>query len=176
MLLSEGAYTPVSMLRAREPQHREHYQIEFDTRVRDDSCICHSANPWANIVSSPIGRVRNIYRSRRNPRRTTQGEIVIKHIVMWNVRGESPAKKAEAANLVKSAFEDLNGKISGMRKLEIGIDISRIDYACDVVLYSEFDSREALQAYATHPEHLRVRDEVAGVRTDRYQVDYATSE
>ncbi len=95
---------------------------------------------------------------------------------MWNVRGESPAQKAEAADLVKRAFEDLNGKIAGMRTLEIGVDISHIDYACDVVLYSEFDSREALRAYANHPEHLRVRDELAGVRTDRYQVDYATSE
>jgi hypothetical protein len=59
-----------------------------------------------------------------------------------------------------------------MHKLEIGIDVSRIDDACDVVLYSEFDSLASLQAYATHPEHLRVRDELAGVRTSRYQVNY----
>lgn len=97
---------------------------------------------------------------------------MVKHIVMWNVRGESPEQKIEAANLVKRTFEALNGKIPGMRRLEIGIDISRIDYACDVVLYSEFDSHEALQAYATHPEHLRVRDELVGVRTSRHQVDY----
>lgn len=97
---------------------------------------------------------------------------MIKHIVMWNVRGETPEQKAEAANLVKRAFEGLNGKIPGMSKLEIGIDVSRIDYACDVVLYSEFESHEALKAYATHPEHLRVRDELAGVRTSRHQVDY----
>jgi Stress responsive A/B Barrel Domain len=59
-----------------------------------------------------------------------------------------------------------------MLKIEIGIDISRIDYACDIVLYSEFDSRESLEAYATHPGHLRVRDELMGVRTSRHQVDY----
>lgn len=97
----------------------------------------------------------------------------IKHIVMWDLRGESSEEKAAAANQVKHAFEGLNGKIPGLIKLEIGIDFSRIDYACDVVLYSEFDSREALQAYATHPEHLRVRDELAGVRVSRHQVDYA---
>ena len=49
----------------------------------------------------------------------------------------------------------MHGKIPGMLKIETGIDISRIDYACDIVLYSEFDSRESLEAYATHPEHLR---------------------
>lgn len=97
---------------------------------------------------------------------------MIKHIVMWNVRGTLPEEKAEAANRVKEAFEGLNGKIPGMSRLEIGIDVSRIDYACDVVLYSEFVDRNALEAYATHPEHLRVRDELAGVRISRHQVDY----
>jgi hypothetical protein len=100
---------------------------------------------------------------------------VFKHIVMWNVRGETPAQKSDAANLIKSAFENLSGKIPGMLKLEIGIDVSRIDYACDVVLYSEFDSNESLQAYASHPEHLRVRQELEGVRTSRHQVDFATA-
>ncbi|KVF47714.1 hypothetical protein WJ13_20610 [Burkholderia seminalis] len=59
-----------------------------------------------------------------------------------------------------------------MLKLEIGLDFSRIDYACDVVLVSEFESRESLHAYATHPEHLRVRDELVGLRISRHQVDY----
>lgn len=97
---------------------------------------------------------------------------MIKHIVMWNVRGESSEEKLASANIVKGAFESLNEKIPGMLKLEIGIDVSKIDYACDVVLYSEFASTEALQAYATHPEHLRVRDELAGLRIARHQVDY----
>lgn len=97
---------------------------------------------------------------------------MVKHIVMWNVRGVSPEQKAESANRVKRAFEALNGKIPGILKLEIGIDFSRVDYACDVVLYSEFESRDALSAYASHPEHLRVRDALAGVRINRHQVDY----
>jgi hypothetical protein len=97
---------------------------------------------------------------------------MVKHIVMWSVRGDTPEQKAESAGLVKGAFAGLNGKIPGLLKLKIGIDISRIDYACDVVLYSEFDSAEFLAAYAVHPEHLRVRDELAGVRISRHQADY----
>ncbi|MNP71052.1 Stress responsive A/B Barrel Domain protein [compost metagenome] len=54
------------------------------------------------------------------------------------------------------------------------MDFSRIDYACDVVLYSEFDSREALEAYASHPEHLRVKGELGSSRIARHQVDYRT--
>ena len=52
------------------------------------------------------------------------------------------------------------------------MDFSRVSYACDIVLYSEFDSRQALAAYANHPAHLKVRDEVEGMRISRHQVDY----
>ncbi|MBO9101660.1 MULTISPECIES: Dabb family protein [Rhizobium] len=97
---------------------------------------------------------------------------MIKHIVMWNVRGVTAAEKQEAAWKVKRKFEGLVGKVPGLRTLEIGIDISRISYACDVVLYSEFESEADLKGYAEHPAHLQVRNELEGVRTDRYQVDY----
>ncbi|MCD7107423.1 Dabb family protein [Rhizobium sp. DKSPLA3] len=97
---------------------------------------------------------------------------MIKHIVMWDVRGETPAEKQATARIIKSKFEALAGNIPGLRLLEIGIDISRISYACDVVLYSEFDSIEALDAYADHPAHHRVKAELEGLRIARHQVDY----
>jgi hypothetical protein len=97
---------------------------------------------------------------------------MIKHIVMWNVRGDTPEQKREAALFLKSRFEDLDGRIPGMQRLEVGLDTSGVDYACDVVLYTEFDTQEALDAYAIHPEHLRVRKEIGDLRIARYQVDY----
>ena len=98
---------------------------------------------------------------------------MIKHIVMWNVRGDTPEQKRAAVHFLKSRFEGLVGRIPGLRHLEIGVDTSRVDYACDVVLYTEFESQEALDAYASHPEHARVKRELADTRTARYQVDYA---
>jgi hypothetical protein len=97
---------------------------------------------------------------------------MIKHIVMWDVRGETADEKRSTALFVKETFETLVGKIPGMRKLEIGIDFSGIDYACDVVLYSEFDDIDALNGYAGHPEHLRVKAELGDCRIARHQVDY----
>jgi Stress responsive A/B Barrel Domain len=97
---------------------------------------------------------------------------MVKHIVMWNVRGETPEQKKEAAQLVKAAFESLSGKIPGLTTLEVGLDVSAVDYACDVVLYTEFESQESLDAYAFHPEHLRVKQIVGDVRIARHQVDY----
>lgn len=96
----------------------------------------------------------------------------IRHIVMWNVRGTDADSRARNIALLKSGFESLRGRVPGLLHLEVGIDESRVDYACDVVLLSEFDSREALAAYAQHPEHLRVRDALGDMRIARHQVDY----
>ena len=97
---------------------------------------------------------------------------MVKHIVMWDVRGNTPEQKKESAMLVKSAFESLSGKIPGLTKLEVGLDVSAVDYACDVVLYTEFETQESLDAYASHPEHLRVKQVVGDIRIARHQVDY----
>ena len=91
---------------------------------------------------------------------------------MWNIRADGPGGRAANIERLKRGFESLNGRIPGLLLLEIGVDTSGIDYACDVVLYSEFESQEALDAYATHPEHMRVRLELADLRTARHQVDY----
>ncbi|MFT5535516.1 MAG: hypothetical protein ACI802_003780 [Candidatus Paceibacteria bacterium] len=97
---------------------------------------------------------------------------MLKHIVMWALRGDSAEERAQAARFVKQKFEGLRGLVPGMQYLEIGVDSSRVDYAFDVVLYSEFDCQQSLDDYATHPEHLRVRNELGDLRIARHQVDY----
>jgi hypothetical protein len=101
---------------------------------------------------------------------------VIRHVVMWRLRAQSTDERRAACQLVKRAFESLRGHIPGMVHLEIGIDHSHVDYACDVVLMSDFETAEALSAYAMNPEHLRVRDELGDIRTHRYQVDFVIGE
>lgn len=97
---------------------------------------------------------------------------MIRHIVMWRLSGDTPEERLAARRLVKQSFEQLRGRIPGLLHLEVGIDTSAVDYACDVVLVTEFESQEALDAYAGHPEHLRVRQALGNLRTARYQVDY----
>ena len=102
----------------------------------------------------------------------TERDERVKHIVMWNLLASADGEKADAVEAVRSRFEALKGVIPGLLHIEIGVDFSRVSYACDVVLYSEFESTEALEAYASHPAHLKIRDELEGVRIARYQVDY----
>lgn len=97
----------------------------------------------------------------------------VHHIVMWNVRGETLQERRANSQRLRREFESLRGRIPGLLHLAVGVDESGVDYACDVVLVSVFDSQAALDAYATHPEHLRVRATLGDLRTARHQVDFS---
>ncbi len=99
----------------------------------------------------------------------------IRHIVMWRVAGATVEEKRTNVEAVKRGFESLRGAIPGMTHLEIGIDESRISYACDMVLVTDFESADALRTYADRPAHRSVRDALDGLRVERHQVDYPLS-
>ncbi len=73
---------------------------------------------------------------------------MVKHVVMWRLKDRTEGgSKKENASTVKQMFEDLNGKIPGMIKLEVGIDYAMSDASSCIVLYSEFVDEEALDGY-----------------------------
>ncbi|WP_354320357.1 Dabb family protein [Pseudacidovorax sp. 1753] len=88
----------------------------------------------------------------------------------WYIR--CPEDKKRNVEQLQHSFQSLRGRIPGLRHIEIGVDHSRVSYSCDVVLYSEVDSQAALDAYAEHPEHMRVKAELQNIRIARHQVDY----
>ncbi len=98
---------------------------------------------------------------------------MIKHIVVWKLkeRAEGSNKSANAAK-AKKLLEGLNGKIPGLLHLEVGIDFANTDSSADLVLYSEFDSKQSLEQYRNHPDHLRVAEFVSRIRSERQTVDY----
>lgn len=98
---------------------------------------------------------------------------MVKHIVCWKLKDEANGRsKAENARSIKEQLEGLNGKIPGLRHLEVGLDFLHSEESCDIVLYSEFDSKEALQTYASHPLHKAIMPFIAEARSERRVVDY----
>jgi len=98
---------------------------------------------------------------------------MIKHIVMWRLKDvANDSNKRENAIKLKNELESLKEKIKEIRRMEVGINVSLSDAAFDVVLYSEFDSLEALNAYQTHPEHKKIVGFVNQIRSERCVVDY----
>jgi hypothetical protein len=98
---------------------------------------------------------------------------MVKHIVFWRLKSDlSPAEREAALQRIKKGFEALPGKIPGLRTIEIGFDYGRGADAADIVLYSEFGTREDLAGYDTHPEHLALVPIVRDVRVEKRVVDY----
>ncbi|ULQ59593.1 Dabb family protein [Brucepastera parasyntrophica] len=98
---------------------------------------------------------------------------MLRHIVMWQFKEEAEGKtREENCRIVKDLLEALTPVVPSIRKLEVGINAYPSDSSADLVLISEFDSKEGLDAYVKHPEHLRVNDYVSKVRLMRTAVDY----
>ena len=96
---------------------------------------------------------------------------MISHTVMWKFKDEN---KEENMNTIVQSLMALykSGKIDGLRKMEIGKDVSHTDMSYDMVLLTEFDSMEALAAYKIHPDHVAISQFVKTVRTARAVVDF----
>ncbi|MBQ4110319.1 MAG: Dabb family protein [Clostridia bacterium] len=80
---------------------------------------------------------------------------MVKHIILWKLKEEYNNEKVKKD--IKNGLEGLYGKISGIT--EIKVQTEKLDSSnVDVMLYSVFESEEALKNYAVHPEHVKVAD------------------
>jgi quinol monooxygenase YgiN len=91
---------------------------------------------------------------------------MIKHIVMWKLKNEADAPH------FKAQLDSCSNLVAGMRCFEVAIRTPAREANCDVVLYSEFDSAEALAAYQNHPHHKQVAAGLGALRDTRSVLDY----
>ena len=94
---------------------------------------------------------------------------MVKHIVMWRMK---PEVTEEQIAEMKAQLEGLKGKIAELIDIEVGIDFQRKEASSDVSLFSVFNDEAGLNAYAIHPEHLKVVDFVKPLVAERRVVDY----
>lgn len=91
---------------------------------------------------------------------------MVKHIVLYNFK--EGVNKEEAIEIIRDALVPLVGQIPGLRHLEVNLTFQGMDYA----LYSEFDSREAMENYAIHPLHLAAKEKFFQFIGTRVAADY----
>jgi quinol monooxygenase YgiN len=96
---------------------------------------------------------------------------MVKHIVLWTFRGDR-GEKLENLRIAKQLLEGLKGKVPGIVRIEVGINLNPAPEAYDLALYSEFESLEALEGYQAHPEHRAAVDFLRKMRDRRAVVDY----
>ena len=76
--------------------------------------------------------------------------------------------KDAAVGLIASKLEPLVGQIPRLRHMEVRRCYAGVDYA----LYYEFESKEALTNYATHPAHLAAKEHFWNFLNTRVCADY----
>ena len=91
---------------------------------------------------------------------------MVRHIVLYMFK--EGVNKEEAIQVIHNALTPLVGQIPGLQHLEVKLTFNGMDYA----LYSEFESREALEAYAVHPLHLAAKEKFHHYIGTRVAADY----
>jgi hypothetical protein len=80
---------------------------------------------------------------------------MVKHIILWKLKDEFNTEETKLG--IKEGLEGLIGEIPGL--LEIKVETKPLESSnTDVMLYSVFESNEALRGYAVHPKHVEVAD------------------
>ena len=101
---------------------------------------------------------------------------MIKHLVFWRLNETAYGNDKQAnAKILKEKLFAMKGKVGGLLKVEVGFDFSNENDSCDVVLYSEFESKEALYQYQIHPDHEAIKKWLSDVRNERRVVDFEVS-
>lgn len=94
---------------------------------------------------------------------------MVVHIVMFTFKDENKSANIEKA---KELLNSLTSKIDELISIEVGVNFDTADRAMDLSLYSKFASKEDLNSYAVHPEHLKVVEFIKSVAQESKVVDY----
>lgn len=97
---------------------------------------------------------------------------MVKHIVMWTLKEEfSVEEKKEIKETFKTRLEALDNLMDGV--LKIKVETSPLTSSnVDLMLDSEFDSVDTLNAYQVHPSHKEVASYLKDKVVSRNCMDY----
>lgn len=94
---------------------------------------------------------------------------MIVHIVMFKFKDENKSSNIEEVTKRLNALVEL---IPTLKSMEVGVNFTDSERAFDLSLYSMFETKEDLDAYAIHPEHLKVVELIKSVTVESKVVDY----
>lgn len=96
----------------------------------------------------------------------------VRHIVMWRLSGKDVWQRMCNDGAVDRLLASMRRTIAGLLRIEFGMNAADSPDAADLVLYSEFESWQALQCYETHPLHEELKVILRPLRSERRVVDY----
>jgi len=94
---------------------------------------------------------------------------MVTHIVMFAFLDEN---KDENINKAKQMLEALIDTVPTLKSMEVGLNFSAEERAMDLSIITTFEDKVGLEAYAIHPEHLKVVEFIKTVVSGSKVVDY----
>ena len=91
---------------------------------------------------------------------------MIKHIVMWKLKDPADAPR------FKAELEACREVVPGIREFEVATRSDGLEANVDVLLYSVFEDKAALDAYQVHPRHKQAGVLLGQLRESRTVLDY----
>ncbi len=94
---------------------------------------------------------------------------MVVHIVTFKFKEEN-----KQANIIQARqmLENLMGAIPTLKSMDVGLNFSQEERAMDMSIITVFESKTGLEAYAVHPEHLKVVEFIKSVVEYSKVVDY----
>ncbi|MES2298333.1 MAG: Dabb family protein [Pseudomonadota bacterium] len=98
---------------------------------------------------------------------------MIKHIVIWKLKDFAEGQdRAANALAMKAKLDACANLVPGILRFETALAQPGLEATYDIVLYSEFADKAALDAYQEHPEHVAIKPFIGAVREERQCMDY----
>jgi hypothetical protein len=95
---------------------------------------------------------------------------MLRHVVLLKWTDEATAEQTAA---VVDGLRRLPSVIPGLRRYDVGTDLSLRDGSFDLAIVAEFDTTEDWQTYVAHPDHVAVISErITPILADRASVQH----
>jgi quinol monooxygenase YgiN len=102
---------------------------------------------------------------------------MLKHVVMWKLKDDAEgADRTANAIEMKRHLDACAAIVPGILKFEVTIAQPGLEATYDVVLYSEFEDKAALDAYAKHPTHQALVPFIGAIHEGRQCMDYIVTD
>ncbi len=96
---------------------------------------------------------------------------MIVHIVLFSFKEDNKSSNTKKAKEMLAALQD---KVPSLKHIEVGENFCDEGRAMDLGIITRFDTKEDLQEYAVHPEHIEVVEFIKQVVEYSKVVDYET--
>ncbi len=98
---------------------------------------------------------------------------MLRHILILRLKPHAEgADRATNLRRARDLVMGLQGRIPGLRRIEVGFNVVASERNGDLCLLMDFDDVAALEAYRVHPEHVAIGPFMIAIRESTLSIDY----